>query len=129
MHFRQCQAASRWAITSAVATLKGPLHGGANEAVIRMLIDIGSLERVDDALREKLARKEKISVKELPAEVRSAIDQHALSGALDQDRCPQAVVARLLGIALAPIVADLRNAGRRSAAQDPDFQAISLGLS
>ena len=48
------------AITSAVATLKGPLHGGANEAVIRMLIEIGSLERVDDALREKLANKEKI---------------------------------------------------------------------
>jgi 2-methylcitrate synthase len=48
------------AITSAVATLKGPLHGGANEAVIRMLLDIGSLERVDDALHEKLARKEKI---------------------------------------------------------------------
>ena len=48
------------AITSAVATLKGPLHGGANEAVIRMLIEMGSLERVDDALHEKLARKEKI---------------------------------------------------------------------
>ena len=48
------------AITSAVATLKGPLHGGANEALIRMLLDMGSLERVDDALREKLARKEKI---------------------------------------------------------------------
>ena len=48
------------AITSAVATLKGPLHGGANEAVIRMLLDIGSLERVDDVLHEKLARKEKI---------------------------------------------------------------------
>jgi citrate synthase len=48
------------AITSAVATLKGPLHGGANEAVIRMLLDMGSLERVDDVLHEKLARKEKI---------------------------------------------------------------------
>jgi citrate synthase len=48
------------AITSAVATLKGPLHGGANEAVIRMLIEMGSLERVDEALHEKLARKEKI---------------------------------------------------------------------
>jgi citrate synthase len=48
------------AITSAIATLKGPLHGGANEAVIRMLTDIGSLERVDDALHGKLARKEKI---------------------------------------------------------------------
>jgi citrate synthase len=48
------------AITSAIATLKGPLHGGANEAVIRMLTDIASLERVDDALHGKLARKEKI---------------------------------------------------------------------
>jgi citrate synthase len=48
------------AITSAVATLKGPLHGGANEAVIRMLLEIGSLDRVDDYVRARLARKEKI---------------------------------------------------------------------
>jgi len=48
------------AITSAIATLKGPLHGGANEAVIKMLIEIGSLDRVDDYVRSKLARKEKI---------------------------------------------------------------------
>ena len=48
------------AITSAVATLKGPLHGGANEAVIRMLFEIGSLDRVDDFLHGKLERKEKI---------------------------------------------------------------------
>jgi citrate synthase len=48
------------AITSAVATLKGPLHGGANEAVIRMLIEIGSLEHVDAFVHAKLARKEKI---------------------------------------------------------------------
>ncbi len=48
------------AITSAVATLKGPLHGGANEAVVKMLIEIGSLDRVDDYVRSKLARKEKI---------------------------------------------------------------------
>jgi citrate synthase len=48
------------AITSAVATLKGPLHGGANEAVIRMLLEIGSLDRVDDYVRAKLTRKEKI---------------------------------------------------------------------
>ena len=31
-------------ITSAIGTLKGPLHGGANEAVIRMLQEIGSLK-------------------------------------------------------------------------------------
>jgi citrate synthase len=48
------------AITSAIATLKGPLHGGANEAVIRMLFEIGSLDRVDDFVHAKLARKEKI---------------------------------------------------------------------
>jgi citrate synthase len=48
------------AITSAIGTLKGPLHGGANEAVLRMLREIGSLEKVDDAIRERLARHEKI---------------------------------------------------------------------
>ena len=35
------------AVTSAIGTLKGPLHGGANEAVIRMLQEIGSLDNVD----------------------------------------------------------------------------------
>jgi citrate synthase len=48
------------AITSAIATLKGPLHGGANEAVIRMLLEIASLDRVDDFIHSKLAAKEKI---------------------------------------------------------------------
>ena len=48
------------AITSAIATLKGPLHGGANEAVIRMLTEIGSLDRVDDYVHSKLAAREKI---------------------------------------------------------------------
>ena len=48
------------AITSAIGTLKGPLHGGANEAVMKMLLDIGSLERVDDDIRARLSRKEKI---------------------------------------------------------------------
>ncbi len=48
------------AITSAVATLKGPLHGGANEAVFQMLFEIGSLDSVDDYIHGKLARKEKI---------------------------------------------------------------------
>jgi len=48
------------AITSAIGTLKGPLHGGANEAVLKMLREIGSLEKVDDAIRDRLARREKI---------------------------------------------------------------------
>ena len=36
------------AITSAIGTLKGPLHGGANEGVIKMLLEIGDLDKVDD---------------------------------------------------------------------------------
>lgn len=48
------------AITSAIGTLKGPLHGGANEGVIQMLEEIGSEDKVDAYIEEKLARKEKI---------------------------------------------------------------------
>ncbi|MBW4697903.1 MAG: citrate synthase [Aphanocapsa lilacina HA4352-LM1] len=47
-------------ITSAAGTLSGPLHGGANEEVIRMLKAIGTIERVRPYLEERLARKEKI---------------------------------------------------------------------
>ena len=48
------------AITSAVGTLKGPLHGGANEGVIHMLQEIGDLDKVDEYVEGKLTRKEKI---------------------------------------------------------------------
>lgn len=48
------------AITAAIGTLKGPLHGGANEGVIHMLQDIGELDKVDAFVEGKLARKEKI---------------------------------------------------------------------
>jgi len=48
------------AITSAIGTLKGPLHGGANEGVIKMLKEIGSLDRVDAYVDECLAQKKKI---------------------------------------------------------------------
>jgi citrate synthase len=48
------------AITSAIGALKGPLHGGANEGVIRMLQEIGDESRVDDYVRAKLANKERI---------------------------------------------------------------------
>lgn len=47
-------------VTSAVGSLKGPLHGGANEAVMDMLDDIGSLSHVDEYIGGKLERKEKI---------------------------------------------------------------------
>jgi citrate synthase len=51
------------AIVGAIGTLKGPLHGGANADVMRLLIEIGPdapPERVDDAIRTKLAKKIKI---------------------------------------------------------------------
>lgn len=48
------------AITSAIGTLKGPLHGGANEGVIHMLQEIGDLDKVDEFVEGKLKRKEKI---------------------------------------------------------------------
>jgi citrate synthase len=48
------------AITAALATLKGPLHGGANEAVMKMLEDIGRPERAEGWVREGLAAKKKI---------------------------------------------------------------------
>ncbi|QJE96113.1 citrate/2-methylcitrate synthase [Luteolibacter luteus] len=48
------------AVTSAVGTLKGPLHGGANEGVIHMLQEIGDLSKVDEYIEGKLTRKEKV---------------------------------------------------------------------
>ncbi len=48
------------AITSAIGTLKGPLHGGANEGVIHMLQEIGSEEKVDEWIDEQLSQKRKI---------------------------------------------------------------------
>jgi citrate synthase len=51
------------AIVAAIGTLKGPLHGGANADVMRLLIEIGPdapPERIDDVIRGKLAKKIKI---------------------------------------------------------------------
>lgn len=48
------------AVTAALATLKGPLHGGANEAVMRMLEQVGEVGRAETWVREALAAKRKI---------------------------------------------------------------------
>lgn len=47
-------------VSAAIGALKGPLHGGANEGVIHMLQEIGSLDRVDPWLEDALAQKKKI---------------------------------------------------------------------
>ena len=52
------------AVVAAVGTLKGPLHGGANADVMRTLLELGEQatgERIDDFVRGKFARKEKIA--------------------------------------------------------------------
>lgn len=50
------------AVAAAAAALYGPLHGGANEAVIRMIERIGSVEAVPEFL-EKVKRKEELLVR------------------------------------------------------------------
>jgi len=47
-------------ISSAVGTLSGPLHGGANEDVLNMLDDIHHVGDAESYIRQKLAKKEKI---------------------------------------------------------------------
>ncbi|MCL6459551.1 MAG: citrate synthase [Gorillibacterium sp.] len=47
-------------VTSAIGALKGPLHGGANEAVMTMLEEIGSIDNIEPYVKQKLANKEKM---------------------------------------------------------------------
>ncbi len=47
-------------VSSAIGALSGPLHGGANEEVLVMLDEIGSLEKTDAYIDDKVERKEKI---------------------------------------------------------------------
>ncbi len=47
-------------VSSAVGTLKGPLHGGANEKVLTMLKEIGSIDRVRPYIEAKVKAKQRI---------------------------------------------------------------------
>ena len=47
-------------IVSGVGTLKGPLHGGANVGVIRMLLEIGEVDRAEAWIKSALAQKKRI---------------------------------------------------------------------
>jgi citrate synthase len=47
-------------VTSAIGALKGPLHGGANEDVIRILLEVGSADKAVERVHEMLANKRKI---------------------------------------------------------------------
>ena len=48
------------AATSAIGALKGPLHGGANEEVIKMLLDAGSEQNAIAHVQNMLATKQKV---------------------------------------------------------------------
>ncbi|MDX2130075.1 MAG: citrate synthase [Chloroherpetonaceae bacterium] len=48
------------AVTGAIGALKGPLHGGANEQVMKMLLEIGDPSRVDGYIQKAFAEKKKI---------------------------------------------------------------------
>ena len=48
------------AITSAVGTLSGPLHGGANEKAMDMIIDVGEVKNADKYIENVFAKKQKI---------------------------------------------------------------------
>ena len=48
------------AITSAIGTLKGPLHGGANEQVMKMLLEIQTVDNAEPYVRNLLVQKKKV---------------------------------------------------------------------
>ncbi|MGD0076210.1 MAG: citrate synthase [Candidatus Binataceae bacterium] len=48
------------ATAAAVAALYGPLHGGANEAVVRMLTEIGSVDKIPDLIKDVKAGKRRL---------------------------------------------------------------------
>ncbi|SDI37553.1 citrate synthase [Alteribacillus bidgolensis] len=47
-------------VTAAIGALKGPLHGGANTAVMEMLMQIGEVENVEPYIRKTIDNKQKI---------------------------------------------------------------------
>jgi citrate synthase len=47
-------------VVAALGALSGPLHGGANTAIMRTLLEIGSIDRVESFVKEALAKKKKI---------------------------------------------------------------------
>ena len=48
------------AVTTAIGTLKGPLHGGANQGVMVMLQEINGIENAESFVMDKLSRKDKV---------------------------------------------------------------------
>src|SRR6185436_15111515 len=48
------------AVIAALGALSGPLHGGANTAIMKILLEIDNIDRVDDYVKDALSKKKKI---------------------------------------------------------------------
>lgn len=48
------------AVTAAIGALSGPLHGGANTNVMKTLLEIGTVDKVEEFIKDALAHKRKI---------------------------------------------------------------------
>ena len=48
------------AVTAALGALSGPLHGGANTAIMKILLEIDSIDRVESYVSDALSKKKKI---------------------------------------------------------------------
>jgi citrate synthase len=48
------------AVTAALGALSGPLHGGANTAIMKILLEIDNVDRVEDYVKDALSKKKKI---------------------------------------------------------------------
>ena len=48
------------ALISAISSLKGPLHGGANREAIKTLLEIESIDEIENYVKQKLSQKERI---------------------------------------------------------------------
>jgi len=48
------------AVTAALGALSGPLHGGANTAIMKILLEIGDVDRVESYVSDALSKKKKI---------------------------------------------------------------------
>ena len=95
---------------------------------------LGNLTEVVDAMAmvgmvvgdDHTGQIDQLGCEQLRAHVGTAIDKQVIAVALNHNRGAGAPVSRFAGIARAPVIADAWYAGRRSAAEDPDFHRWAL---
>jgi citrate synthase len=121
-------------LTAAIAVLKGPRHGGANEDVIEMIEEVGSPEKADDWARDRLQRYQAASREErAKPELRFPGMGHAVYKTWD----PRARILQKLAGEVAEAhgegaIAQIQEAVRKVAAEglhlNPNVDYYSAGL-